>query len=167
MMQNRGMAIIILPDGSIKVESEADLKTALAYQRLKAASEGSSTVTIKPQPKIPKPPAQPQLNLGQHDYSISEDERLLTADVFLRTIADGGQSGVQAETLQEALQVSAPRGMGAKVFSVKNALKEAGIAETDEVFRRERTPLGGIWQPGPRIQEAIELVNGLLAKGQK
>lgn len=162
------MAIIILPDGSIKVESESDLKTALAYQRLKAASlaEGSP-VHAKPAPRPAKPLSQPALDLGEKQPLAADLDRLQDARTFLGVIADAGPSGVQAETLQEALRVSAPRGMGAKVYAVKNALKEAGIPNADEVFTRERTPLGGVWQPGPRVQEAIQLVNGLLSKGQK
>lgn len=160
------MAIIILTDGSIKVESESDLKTALAYQRLKAASLAEeSPAPTKAAPRPAKPLAQPGLDLGENQPLNSDYDRLQNAYLFLHTLEEGGQAGVDAVALQNAIGVSAPRGMGAKVFAVKNVLKDLGIEQPDGVFTRERTPQGGVWHSGPFIQEALDLLTGKI--GQK
>lgn len=82
---------------------------------------------------------------------------------FLKLIEDAGDAGVETSDLMEVLGTDSPRGVGAKVRPIKNAVLAIGYGNTDNVFYVDREGADeSTWHSGPFISEAInELEVGL------
>jgi hypothetical protein len=96
---------------------------------------------------------------SRHLPPPKQAERALAEEV-LRILAEEGQAGVESNVLASRLDLDNPRRLGRIALAIKHFLAIEGISR-DQAYTTERDGPRGprIWKRGPKIMEAIHILN--------
>jgi hypothetical protein len=102
---------------------------------------------------------------GRHSPPPKEQERAMAEDA-LRILVDEGRTGIESALLATRLGLVGPRELGRIALAIKHFVEPEGIGSR-QVFLSERlTPRGKrIWRRGPKIMQAIHILNSAAPEG--
>lgn len=156
----RGMALTItLPDiGTVRADTPAELAALVKQLRDDAAQSKAAA-----QPAAPKPPGAPSPAAGEGSTpefpAFSKFDKVVAAANFLTAIQQRGARGTPSEVIQDVLGVpkDKPKGISGRTVQINSYLVSLGFNQED-VYRTERTSIGRVWGPGPKIAEALAVI---------
>ena len=71
---------------------------------------------------------------------------------------ESSPNGIPAQEVGDRLGVASMNGIGRAIFPMKRMLAEQGLSSWDDMVVKARTDEGVIWRAGPKISQAIEIV---------
>jgi hypothetical protein len=79
------------------------------------------------------------------------------ASEFLTAIDRGPEGGIDGEAMAKVLGVAHGKGIGSRAAAINILLRQLGFSRT-EVYQNDRTSVGRLWKPGPKLDQAMVAV---------
>jgi hypothetical protein len=160
-------ATFYLPNG-VRIVVDSPWDAALLAKQLSMPPSSPpappTQSSAPPPPAPPTPPTQPPPDSSASKANLFRMLRsapaVLIARRFLELVkaGNGKPGGLTTDDVKVALGAEHPKGVGAKLGMVNELLTKLELEPT-EVYLTMKTLGGRFWEPGPKIDQAIKLLN--------
>ena len=111
-------------------------------------------------PSTPAPPKRSKEEKGENVGTSARGRRLMPMWLEIFRMLAAAQNGIPAQEVSHRLGLAKMNGLGRATVPIKRMLSERGIAPWEEVVTKARGEDGVTWRAGPKIGQAIEIVEG-------
>ena len=113
-----------------------------------------------PMPRVPSTPAprQPKKTRGERAGTSARGQRLIPLWLEVFRMLAASQNGISSQEVSDRLGLATMNAIGRATVPIRKLLLERGLTSWEEAVVKVRGEDGAMWRAGPKIGQAIEIV---------